>query len=105
MSLRGVQLPTFCRASCPTQLPHSLHDVIVEQKKLSYTTPGISISRMGEQINQLSISAQPAPGVAPSVLIEALSGYVNGLSTVEFFRAQHRKDQDAYRGFAHKRRR
>jgi len=67
-----------------TQLPHSLHDVIVEQKKLSYTTPGISISRMGDQIYQLSISAQPAPGIAPSVLIEALSGYVNGLSTVEF---------------------
>jgi zinc protease len=67
-----------------TQLPQSLHDVVVEQKKLSYTTPGISISRMGDQTYQLSISAQPASGIAPSVLIEALSDYVSGLSSVEF---------------------
>ncbi len=67
-----------------TQLPGSLYESVVEQKKLSHSAPGVSVSRVAAGVYQLAISARPAPGIAPAVLSEAFADYVGNLAKIEF---------------------
>lgn len=80
----GRAVATVLSNLLSTQLPGSLYDVIVEQKKFAHTAPGVSLSRVSDGVYQLNISARPAPGVALADLSNALAAYVGNLTNAEF---------------------
>lgn len=79
-ALSGRAVATVLSNILATQLPGSLYDALVERQKLAHEAPGISISRLETGVYQLSINVRPAPGVADSSMLDAISAYVAGLA-------------------------
>lgn len=66
-----------------SQLPGSLHDVIVDRDGLATGNPSFGLSRITKDTYTISIGADVADDVEPQALLKAIEAYVDGLATLD----------------------